>query len=196
MRKYSSNLAFVDLLFNLLVGFTCLFIIAFLLINPIAKSGTIDPPVRLIVEASWDDKSSADVDLYVRGPDGAIIYYGNKENGYITLKRDDLGALNDRYVVNGKAVIVERNYEITSMTDLPDGDYVVTVHNFSTNTGPEEVNIRITNLAHFAVAYEGSVVINNREEATVVVFQIRDNQVVSIRTDIEVKLRVTAGRAP
>ena len=31
MRRYSSNLAFVDLLFNLLVGFTSLFVIAFLL---------------------------------------------------------------------------------------------------------------------------------------------------------------------
>ena len=34
MRKYSSNLAFVDLLFNLLVGFTSLLLLAFLLINP------------------------------------------------------------------------------------------------------------------------------------------------------------------
>jgi len=31
MRRYSSNLAFVDLLFNLLVSFTSLFVIAFLL---------------------------------------------------------------------------------------------------------------------------------------------------------------------
>ena len=44
MRKYSSNLAFVDLLFNLLVGFTSLFIIAFLMINPIAKDGEVTPP--------------------------------------------------------------------------------------------------------------------------------------------------------
>ena len=33
-RKFHSNLAFVDLLFNLLVGFTSMFILAFLLINP------------------------------------------------------------------------------------------------------------------------------------------------------------------
>jgi len=43
MRKYSSNLAFVDLLFNLLVGFTSLLLLAFLLINPIADEGKIDP---------------------------------------------------------------------------------------------------------------------------------------------------------
>ena len=194
MRKYSSNLAFVDLLFNLLVGFTCLFIIAFLLINPIAKNGTIDPPVRLMVEAAWDDESIADIDLYVKGPDGSVVYYGNKENGYITLKRDDLGARNDTYVVNGEKVIVKRNYEITTMTDLPDGDYIINVHNFSTNTGPQEVNIKVTNLAHFGVAFDGKVIVSNRQETTVVVFRVEDNRVVDVRTDIKVNFR-SAGAA-
>lgn len=46
MRKYSSNLAFVDLLFNLLIGFASLFVIAFLMINPIAKTGAVTPPHR------------------------------------------------------------------------------------------------------------------------------------------------------
>ncbi len=36
-RRQGSNLAFNDLLFNVLIGFVMLFVIAFLLINPIAK---------------------------------------------------------------------------------------------------------------------------------------------------------------
>ena len=115
MRKYSSNLAFVDLLFNLLVGFTSLFVIAFLLINPIAKQGVVDPPVKVMFEISWDDKSYHDIDLYLKGPDNQVVYYANKSNGYITLKRDDLGFQTDTYEVNGKIEIVERNYEITTM---------------------------------------------------------------------------------
>ena len=35
--KYKSTIGFTDLLFNLLVGFVFLFIIAFILINPITK---------------------------------------------------------------------------------------------------------------------------------------------------------------
>lgn len=58
MKKYSSNLAFVDLLFNLLVGFTCLFIIAFLMINPISKKGVVEPPVKLMIEMRWDKEVS------------------------------------------------------------------------------------------------------------------------------------------
>ena len=40
-RRKAGNLAFNDLLFNVLVGFVMLFVIAFLLINPITKKNDI-----------------------------------------------------------------------------------------------------------------------------------------------------------
>ena len=40
--KYHSNVSFLDLLFNLVVGFVMLFIIAFLLIRPIAENKQIE----------------------------------------------------------------------------------------------------------------------------------------------------------
>lgn len=189
MRKYSSNLAFVDLLFNMLVGFTCLFVIAFLLINPIAKQGTIDPPVKLMIEMSWDDDSHNDIDLYVKGPDGRPVYYANKENGYITLKRDDLGLRNDTYIVNGQEVMVKRNYEIITLTDLPDGDYVINIHHFSTRGGPEEVSVKVTNLARFGVVFDGNATVSSKQEHTMIVFQIRNGEIIKVRSDIQVKLR-------
>lgn len=191
MRKYSSNLAFVDLLFNLLVGFTSLFVIAFLLINPIAKSGTVDPPVRLMVEMSWDKDSPTDIDLYVKGPDGKVVFYRNKTNGYITLKRDDRGSVTDTFVVAGKNVTVARNYEITTMTTLPDGDYVIGVHFYSNAlvNQVEEVNVRVLDLQHYGVQYEGSVTVGLRQERTVLVFRVVDGVIVDKRTDITVRLR-------
>ena len=41
-NKYKSTIGFTDLLFNLLVGFVYLFIIAFILINPIQKKHRIE----------------------------------------------------------------------------------------------------------------------------------------------------------
>jgi uncharacterized protein YfaP (DUF2135 family) len=189
MRKYSSNLAFVDLLFNLLVGFTCLFVIAFLLINPIAKRGTVDPPVKLMVEMTWDDESQVDIDLYVKGPGGRTVFYLTKENGYITLKRDDLGIRNDKYIINGQEVEVRRNYEITTLTALPDGDYVINIHYFHVRGGPEEVNVRVTNLERFGVVFDGKVTVNPRQEHTMVVFQVKDGVITNVRTDVKIKLR-------
>lgn len=196
MRKYSSNLAFVDLLFNLLVGFTCLFVIAFLLINPISKTGTIDPPVRLMVEALWPDDSVVDIDLYVKGPDGTPVYYGNKDNGYITLKKDDLGPSSDRSFVDGEWTVILRNYEITTATSLPDGDYIINVHNFSLGKGKEEVTVRVTNLAHFDIVVDRTVVIDSRQEKTIVVFTVKDNRVVSQNTDLQVDMRLAKGNTP
>lgn len=194
MRKYSSNLAFVDLLFNLLVGFTSLFVIAFLLINPIAKSGTIDPPVIMIVEMEWDDDSTYDIDLHIKGPDGNTVYYGYKNNGYITLKRDDLGIVNDSFTVNGERTVVKRNYEVTTMTVLPDGDYIINVHFFSNRTGASEVvRLKMTGIQPFAVHYEGEALLATRQEKTMIVFQVVDGVIKNIRTDINVNLRTRVG---
>ena len=41
-RSYGSQVAFIDLLFNTLVGFVFLFVMAFILINPIAKKSNVD----------------------------------------------------------------------------------------------------------------------------------------------------------
>ena len=192
MRKYSSNLAFVDLLFNLLVGFTSLFVIAFLLINPVAKKGVVDPPVRLMVEMTWDDESLTDIDLYVKGPDNKVVYYIHKDNGYITLKRDDLGGRNDTFTVGDKTVTIARNYEITTMTALPDGDYVINVHfysNANTNTSAEEVKVRVTDLQPYKVQYDSSFILKYRQEYTVLVFKVVDGKIVDKRIDIPVILR-------
>ena len=40
--------------------------IAFLLINPIAEEGKIDPRSEFMITSSWDDESSIDIDIWVR----------------------------------------------------------------------------------------------------------------------------------
>ena len=42
-KRYLSTFGFIDLLFNMLVGFVFLFFIAYILINPIADEGKVDP---------------------------------------------------------------------------------------------------------------------------------------------------------
>lgn len=187
MRKYSSNLAFVDLLFNLLVGFTSLFIIAFLMINPIAKQGTVEPPVMMLVEVQWDDDSRNDVDLWIKGPSDLLVGYTRKDGGYANLERDDLGIASDSYTVNGEKILIRRNYEVVSFTALPDGEYIINVQMFTgLITTDEPVRIRVTIISPFNVVYEGEVILKKgKQEITAVSFIVEDGKVVDSNTKIQ-----------
>lgn len=190
MRKYSSNLAFVDLLFNLLVGFTSLFIIAFLMINPIAKKGEIDPPVMMMVQVRWEDQSVYDVDLWVKSPE-SLVGFSNRESGYVALERDDLGRSNDTYVVNGEERVVERNYEVVNFTALPDGEYTINLHMF-THTVSSDTNVVVTvsMIGPYKEVWSGDVVLKKgRQEVTAITFIIHDGKVTDLNDNIQRPIR-------
>ena len=55
--KYKSSLAFTDLLFNILIGFAFMFLIAFILINPVEKDADVEVKAEFMVIMTWDDNS-------------------------------------------------------------------------------------------------------------------------------------------
>ena len=63
--KYKSTIGFIDILFNILVGFAFLFIVAFLLIKPEAKREDFDRKAEFIIVMEWDSERQDDIDLYV-----------------------------------------------------------------------------------------------------------------------------------
>jgi hypothetical protein len=94
--RYKSGFGFIDLLFNLLVGFTFMFILAFILINPVAKKASVDPKAEYIVLVTWDDTSTYDIDTWVMDDQNNIISFRRKDHALIHLERDDMGISNDR----------------------------------------------------------------------------------------------------
>ena len=53
-NKYNSSIGFTDVLFNILVGFAFLFIVAFLLIKPEAKKEDFERKAEFVVVMEWD----------------------------------------------------------------------------------------------------------------------------------------------
>ena len=190
MRKYSSNLAFVDLLFNLLVGFTSLFIIAFLMINPVSQTGQTTPPVRMFVEIEWDSELTQDIDLFVRGPNGDTVYYANKDGGYVVLQRDDLGSTNDTYILNGERIVIKRNYEIANFSDLPAGEYVIGVFYFSKLGDPIDVKTTVRSISPHRLVYEGvAQALTPRTERTLLSFVVdKDGKVTDLNTEVQIPI--------
>ena len=74
-RRYLTTFGFIDLLFNMLVGFVFLFFIAYILINPIADDGKVDPPDQALIVINWSNESDFDVDVWVRDPNGKILSF-------------------------------------------------------------------------------------------------------------------------
>jgi hypothetical protein len=129
--RYKSSIGFTDLLFNILVGFVFLFLVAFLLINPVAKKADILKKAEFIITLSWNNKSLHDMDLWVMDPNGNKVGFSNKEQEMLHLERDDLGGKNDVFFVDGVRNLVEMNEETITIRGISPGYYYVSVHFYS-----------------------------------------------------------------
>jgi len=204
MKRYSSNLAFVDMLFNLLIGFTSLFIIAFLLINPTAEQGKVTPITEFIITATWDPDSVTDIDLWVRGPGPddrfTTVGYPTKDGRYMVLERDDLGIANDVYRVNGENLLVARNIETLTINAIVPGEYVVAIHFFGPNNDKslglvEEVEVVIVDMNPYKIIYGDKKKLSFRQEISFVSFVVDEKgNVTDIRTDIDIRVRPPSAR--
>jgi len=189
MRNVASLFAFIDMLFNFLLGFTSLLILSFLIINPPGDVGKIDPPVKLMATIEWDDESLADIDIWVRGYDEEWVGFTNKDGSYVSLERDDRGQRTDIITVNGEDQIIMRNFEIMNFTELPAGEYFFNIHHYSNGGDLEspdvEVKVTVTNMDPHELIFQDTTVLSLKEEKTVLSFVVdHEGKISDIRTDV------------
>ena len=128
-KSYHSNTSFLDILFNTLVGFVLLFIIAFLLISPVKKKKEIEQKAEYVITVTWPSEMNDDIDSWLEDPMEQVLYYRKKEIGLMHLDRDDLGNLNDRQHVPGVGMVnYPYNREITTIRGIMPGEYVFNIH--------------------------------------------------------------------
>ena len=94
-NKYKSSIGFTDMLFNILVGFAFLFIVAFLLIKPEAKKEDFERKAEFVVVMEWDHEAPDDIDLYVQDPTQTKVHFRLPITNFMYLDKDDLGYAND-----------------------------------------------------------------------------------------------------
>ena len=132
-EKYKSTIGFTDLLFNILVGFAFLFIIAFLLIKPEAKKEDFERRAEFVVVMEWDDDQPDDIDLYVQDPTGNRVNFRNPIVNFMYLDKDDLGYANDVVKnVDGTVTKVNINREVVTIRGIIPGEYIINSHYYST----------------------------------------------------------------
>ncbi len=173
-RRNTSD-PFTDLLFNALLGFTFLFLIAIMFMNPVAKKGIIDPKAEYIITIAWPDNSPDDVDTWVEDPNGNLIWFRNREAGLVHLDRDDRGQVNDTINVNGEEIQNPLNQEVVTIRGVVPGEYVVNVHYYATETQlPLPVTVKVSKVnPALEIVYYGETLLEKKgDEKTAVRFVI------------------------
>ena len=131
--RFKSSLGFIDLLFNILLGFAFLFIIAFLLIKPEAKKKDFDRRAEFVIILEWDHDAPDDLDLYVQDPTNSKVSFRLPIANYMHLDKDDLGVRNDTIInADGTTSTVKINREVVTIRGIIAGEYIINAHYYST----------------------------------------------------------------
>ena len=124
--KYSSSRSFLDFMFILVCCLTLFFIVT--LIQILKNNEGIIHKAEFVITMTWDKEDQNDIDLWLKDPNGNIIYYKDKEAPSMFLDRDDLGHSNDEIIINGVEHVIKINQEIISIRAIVPGRWVVAAH--------------------------------------------------------------------
>jgi hypothetical protein len=130
-RQFRNTDPFIDLLFNALLGFTFLFLVSVMFMNPEARKGRVDLKAEYIISVTWPDHLADDINLWVQDPIGETVSYLRKDAGWLHLDRDDRGEINDTIIVDGKEMLYPINQEVVTIRGIIPGEYVVNLYYYT-----------------------------------------------------------------
>ena len=181
-NKYKSTIGFTDMLFNILLGFAFLFIIAFLLIKPEAKKEDFERRAEFVVVMEWDEDAHGDIDLYVEDPTGKQVSFRYHNHNFMHLDKDDLGAMNDTVVnADGSISTVKINREVVTIRGIIEGEYVINGHYYSLRSydkiKPKKpvitVKVELHKVNPYSIMWVGEKLFNHRgQEETFLRFRL------------------------
>ena len=169
-KKYHNPTSFLDLLFNCLLGFVFLFVIAFLLIMPPIDDQLKKPKAEFIITLTWDSNTDDDVDLWIQNPAENIMFFRDKDTGLMHLDRDDIGRRRDLIYLQGQEIYQKINQEIATIRGFIPGEWIINIHMYAKrHTNPANINVRVDKLnPKFTTLTEKSYIMKNKgEEVTV-----------------------------
>ncbi len=195
LNASASGDAFTDLLFNALLGFAMMFIIAFMLISEPENEGNVEAKAEMLITVRWPDDHPDDVDTLVEGPQGEVVWYHNRDSGLMHLDRDDRGLLADRMVLDGKTVLNPINQETITVRALQSGEYVVNLLHYQSNySEPLPVSVKVEKLnPEVSLVYYGTRNLKGTgDEQTAVRFKLNGAGEVTGTNELQKKLLTQA----
>lgn len=134
-EKHSSTIAFLDFLFNLVLGFVCLVILLLLQAKVNSAPPAPENKNEFVIQAQWDDFTNDDIDLWIQSPSGLSIGFRFKDAPGMHLTKDDVGRMNKRIpnLAGGPAIENPTNVEVANISKFEAGRYNVNLHLYRTD---------------------------------------------------------------
>lgn len=156
---------FFDFAMSVLFVFMALFLLSSMT-EPKPAAGVLTPKAEFLVEMTWDDGSASDVDLYARGPDGKVVFFGSRRTEVMFLDNDNTGA--------GNGSVADRR-EIVTVRAIAPGSYYFGAHAYRL-AAPVNVKLRVVKLNPYSVVSERSYTFDTQgQERTLAAMVVRSD---------------------
>jgi hypothetical protein len=131
-ENYNAPISLSDIMLKV----TLMLFVMYLAVSVMKKQEDANAPKKaeFMVTMEWDKSRSeydCDVDMWVRDPDGQIVYFNHQEGAGHNIERDDLGDKND-VVLNslGQEVVNNEDKEYWYLRAIKPGEYTVNAYMF------------------------------------------------------------------
>lgn len=154
---------FFDFAMSVLFVFMALFVMS-TMDTPKPAAGVLTPKAEFLVEMTWDDGSSSDVDLYAKGPDGRIVFFGSRKTEVMFLDNDNTGTANGA---------IQDRREIVTVRAVSPGMYYFGAHAYRL-AAPVTVRMRVLKLNPYSVVSERNYTFDTQgQERTLAAMTVR-----------------------
>jgi len=172
-RTASLPAPFFDMAMSVLFVFIAMF---FLMTFDIPKpaTGAVTPKAEFLIELAWDDGSRDDIDLYARGPDGQVVFFGNRKTPLMFLDVDNVGRGNAVKQPDGTWKEVVSRRETVTIRAIQAGEYQLNVHAYRKNEpAPAKAVVTVTKINPYRVVTRAEVELTAEgEEKSVATFTV------------------------
>ena len=176
-RSYHSNLAFIDILFNTLLCFVVFFTLTLIhMKKEDADSATqgIEFEAYVMIVATWPGEYGDDIDLYIKDPQGGLVFFRQKNNKIMHLDRDDMGTVGE---FSNEQDRFYNNREVVTIRQSVPGEFIVNAHVYRKSSyGPVPVTIKIMKIRPFKTVHDGVIVLDySGQEKTACRFTVKED---------------------
>ena len=165
-------LPIMDLCLLLAQGFMVFWISVLILINPPTKKESSSIPTGpYSFVMTWDNGDMSDIDLHLRTPGGATVFFGKPTANGSYLDVDDVGYN-----------IVGSNKEVINIVDCKEGEYICLIHAFYLRTSESPIKLQFINNETGEVKAEKVITLeySNQWETFLRVIMDKDGKVIRV----------------